>query len=245
MVQKDRLIELVQRSHAELVRFAESLSAAERRPGDGEQWTARDLLAHMVESWRGNTADMNTYDRVGAVPTAVTDLDAENAARIAEYRARSWEELRQTLDQHYAAVLALIERLTVAELNDPQRYSFLNARPPWRALMSDTFLHPLASHLRPWYLQHGQREYATQMAEAEARLLIGLDDAPDWQGVTLYNLACHYALLGEKEKALENLEVGLRLNPSLIDFSRQDSDLASLHAAPEYEAVLSPASAVE
>ena len=243
MVQKAKLIELVRRGHAELVRFADNLSEEERQKiGEGDQWTARDLLSHVVEWRRSNTEDMNAYDRGEAV-TATQDEDAENAARMAKYRTKSWDEVRQAVDQTQTAILALVERLTDEQLNDPQRYPFLNGRPAWRSVMSDSFMHPLASHLRPWYLQHGQGEYASHLAEEEARLLIELDDEPDWQGMTIYNLACHYALLGEKEKALEKLETGLRLNPGLADYSRQDSDFASLHGSPEFEAVVTGAQA--
>jgi hypothetical protein len=241
MVQKSKLIELVRRGHAELERFADQLSEAERNTrGVGEHWSARDVLSHVVGWKKRNIEYFNSIDR-GETVQFSEDTNAENAAMADEYRKLSWDELRAVMDRSLESVLALVERLTEAELNDPQRYAFLQGRPAWRSIMGDSFMHPLATHLRPWYIQNGQREYATQLAEEETRLLLDLNDDPEWQGMTLYNLGCQYALMGEKDRALEKLAAGLRLNPGLGEFSRQDPDFASLHSTPEFEAVVAAA----
>jgi hypothetical protein len=62
--------------------------------------------------------------------------------------------------------------------------------------------------------------------------------------VTVYNLACHYALIGERDKALKKLEEGLRLNPNLAQFAPQDNDFASLHDDPDFQAITARAAAV-
>jgi hypothetical protein len=53
--------------------------------------------------------------------------------------------------------------------------------------------------------------------------------------VVRYNLACYLALAGEKNKAVELLGEALRLHPGLTEWSRQDTDLVSLHGLPGYE----------
>jgi tetratricopeptide (TPR) repeat protein len=53
-------------------------------------------------------------------------------------------------------------------------------------------------------------------------------------GVVQYNLACHYALAGETETAIKKLREALELNPELAEWSKEDSDLASIREEPGY-----------
>ena len=52
-----------------------------------------------------------------------------------------------------------------------------------------------------------------------------------------YNLACHYALAGEKERAIAGLGAALASNPGLAEWSQQDPDLASIRDEPGYLAL--------
>jgi adenylate cyclase len=68
--------------------------------------------------------------------------------------------------------------------------------------------------------------------------LLAVDPSPEWHGVIYYNLACHYALTGMPDKALDSLQASLELNPGLKEWSRQDSDLLPLHGHPQFSAVV-------
>jgi hypothetical protein len=52
-----------------------------------------------------------------------------------------------------------------------------------------------------------------------------------------YNLACHYALSGEIETAIEKLREALEMNPELTEWSKEDADLACLREEPGYRAL--------
>ncbi len=54
----------------------------------------------------------------------------------------------------------------------------------------------------------------------------------------LYNLACYLALSGKREIALEHLEKACKGEVSLIEWARNDSDLASLRNDPRFEKIL-------
>ena len=41
-----------------------------------------------------------------------------------------------------------------------------------------------------------------------------LDESPPWQGQCIYNLACYYALTGDKAEAIRNLE---RSRPVMLE----------------------------
>lgn len=237
MVEKSKLSDLVQRSYAEMRRFGENLGVAGQNTfGVGEVWSGRDVLGHVVEWGRRKVTDFNAIIK-GEAPPEYPDDDQANAEIAAEYRQISWEELLRRMDEGLRGNLALIERLSEQELEDPQRYSSLDGRPAWRDILSNAYNHALASHLRPWYNTHGQADYATRLAEEETQRLLDFNDSADWQGVTIYNLGCQYALAGDKHKALEKLREAYRLNPQLRQFSSQDPDLASLRGEPEFEAL--------
>jgi tetratricopeptide (TPR) repeat protein len=53
-----------------------------------------------------------------------------------------------------------------------------------------------------------------------------------------YNVACGYALLGRKEKALDWLERALRAGTFERRMVESDDDLASLHGEPRFDALL-------
>lgn len=61
----------------------------------------------------------------------------------------------------------------------------------------------------------------------------------NWPGANYYNQACIYALSGKSPAAIEALGEALRLEPQLIEWSKQDSDLASLRDEPGYMALYS------
>lgn len=69
-------------------------------------------------------------------------------------------------------------------------------------------------------------------AEMEA-----LDSADEWIGLQRYNQACYYALAGHQPRAIELLSQAFPLNPSLLEWSEKDSDLDSLRAALEFQAL--------
>ena len=101
-------------------------------------------------------------------------------------------------------------------------------------IVGDVYIHSMAMHLGPLLLEHGKKKYATELQEEAAKLLSELDESQSWQGVVRYNLACHYALAGETETAIEKLREALEMNPELTEWSKEDSDLASLREEPGY-----------
>jgi tetratricopeptide (TPR) repeat protein len=123
-------------------------------------------------------------------------------------------------------VLEQVQELTEKELNVP--VEALNDRPLWRVIAASNFLHTII-HIAQSLIDRGERERAMRINDQSIGLGMKIDDSPGWQGLFLYNTGCYLALIGEKQRALESLEKGLRLNPQLVDYSKQDTDLVSLH----------------
>lgn len=58
------------------------------------------------------------------------------------------------------------------------------------------------------------------------------------ESVVWYNLACSYALVGDKDAAFTALEKAVRLGYRDTNWMRQDSDLEVLRKDPRFEAIL-------
>jgi tetratricopeptide (TPR) repeat protein len=237
MATKEQLLGVIRYGHDEMLRFIARLSDDDRNTiGEGDQWTVRDMLSHVIESMRLGARRLAVYVR-GEEQEEYGDNDQRNAHMVADYRRLAWDEVYASLQAAQPEMEALLDLMSDDELNDPQRYERFQGRPAWRSIASNALTHPLAFHIRPWYIAQGDVDYATQQAEEEVRLLLELGDMPDWHGNVYYNLACHHALAGQKEAAMQRLEEALRLAPNMAEYARQDSDFASLHGAPEFEAL--------
>jgi adenylate cyclase len=74
----------------------------------------------------------------------------------------------------------------------------------------------------------GRREHALDLAARALRA------RPDEFG-TAYNLACAYAVLGERDKAIEMLERAAAQGGGNLGWIRQDPDFDSLREDPRFQ----------
>ncbi len=234
---KSKLVELIERaSQAEQALF-DRLSEDERAVrGEPDRWSPKDTIAHLA-AWKMRLAENLAAAARGEAPVRYEDYEAVNARDFEENRDRSWSEI---LDQATAASRRLaeqVEKTSEAELRGTETLPWQGERPLWRVIVGTGTIHPLAMHLGSLLLERGDEEYATELQEKTARLLWELDDSQSWQGLARYNLACHYALAGETETAIEKLSEALELNPELTEWSKEDADLASIREEPGYMAL--------
>ena len=129
--------------------------------------------------------------------------------------------------------------LTALREDDLQRsnfYPWLEGRPLWREIVGNIFTHPII-HLSDWHIKRGNPTRAAEMYQEMTGKLANLDDSPEWQGTIRYNNACSFSLLGDKETAIKELREALKLNPSLTDWSKQDSDFEPIRGEAGYKAL--------
>jgi hypothetical protein len=93
-------------------------------------------------------------------------------------------------------------------------------------------------HTAELVAKRGELERANDIQEETTELQLALVDSDTWRGNVLYNLGCHYAVTGQREKALENIGRGIELYPYLKEWAPQDSDLESLRDDPGLMALL-------
>ncbi len=233
---KEKLIEAVQRCKEEENAFVRDLSDAERQAeGTFQDWSAKYLLGH-ITAWKNRQVNRLDQIRQGAQPQTVDDLEHENSSIYDSLRGKSFDEVLKNAEQTTNRLIEGIKAFSDEELTDRQRYSWLNGAALWRQIIGNGYLHP-SIHLSEHYVKRGQPEKGLELQEHAAEWLAGLDSAPDWRGTLVYNLACYYAINGQREKALDTLRQSLEMNPGLTEFSKQDPDLKSLHDDPKYQAL--------
>ena len=106
-----------------------------------------------------------------------------------------------------------------------------DGRPLWRSIVGNGYIHPVW-HIALLYTEFGAVDRATALYEQMADRLPVLDEDPTWRGTIRYNLACHYALTGQAERAISELRDALELNPGLTEWTQQDPDFASIRDNP-------------
>ncbi len=234
---KSKLIELAEHACQEEQALFARLSEEERSlRGEPDRWSPKDVIAH-VAAWKERLAANLEAIARGESPVRRDDYEAENARIFQENRDKPWAEVLEQAAQACWRLIEQIEARGEAELESTETLPWQGERPLWRLIVGTAFLHSVQMHLSPAYGARGDKGYATELQEDGARSLGELDKSQDWQGLVRYNLACHYALVGEPERAIQGLQQALQLNPGLTEWSKQDPDFAAIREEPGYQAL--------
>lgn len=234
---KSKLIELIERAYQEERTLIARLSEDERSAlGAPDRWSVKDVIVHLA-GWKARLAENLAAAASGETPVRYDDFEAVNAQEFEEHRYRPWPEVMEMAAAAHRQLIEQIEVRSEDELRGTETLPWQGNRPLWQLILGNGYTHPMAIHLSPIYIERGEREYATAVQEEAAKLLAELDEGQSWQGTVRYNLACHYALIGETVRAIEELGQALELNPGLVEWSKQDSDLKSIREEPGYLAL--------
>ena len=233
---KSKLIELIEHASAEQALFAR-LSEDERTVrGEPDLWSPKDTIAHLA-AWKTRLAENLAAAARGETPVRDEDYEAVNAQVFELNRDRSWSEILEEATEASQRLIEQVEKRSEAELRGTETLPWQEDRPLWRLIVGNAYIHVMAMHLGPVLVECGEKEYATELQKEGAKLLSELDESQSWQGTVRYNLACHYALAGQSETAIEELREALALNPELTEWSKEDSDLASIREKADYKAL--------
>lgn len=235
---KTELLDLLREAQAAQRAFVDNLSDAERDASgtfNYADWTAKDVVAHCT-FWSEQMHERLATIQRGEVPkpNSDEDIDRLNAQAYQERRDRSWSEV---LADSEKALQTLID--DISQLDDDQILKTGYFAQPdgtiWRSVLGNSYSHS-TQHYTDYYLFHGDMARAGQLQEDIVRTFNKSSNLES-QGTAKYNLACFYARTNQPDRAILLLREALQLAPSLTDWSKQDSDLVSLHDKPEYQAL--------
>ena len=233
---KQKIIQVLDKAHQAEQEFIAGLSEAERNATSTlEQWSAKDVIAHCA-TWKKRLAgDISAASR-GQTPAQVEDIDRANAEIYTECRDLPWEAILTLGETAHQLLTRSMENLKEQDLRSTKILADREARPIWRRVVGNGYIHPML-HLVDLLSKRGQPAAAPRLYEEMASLLGDLDPDPEWQGLLRYNLACGHSLAGDKERAILDLGEALRLNPSLIEWSKQDPDFKPIREEAGYKAI--------
>lgn len=232
---RDELIGLLDRVHGYQEELLAGLSDEERlAPGTWERWGAKDLLAH-IASWNKQLLERLTHlDE--PPPEEDVPFEHQNRQTFDRNVTRSYAEVHAEAEQTHAALVAELTRHDDAAIADKERFPRLRGQSISFVGLGNPVAHAV-SHLAQFSLERHDAARAHRIQDDITRAILAYDPSPELRGLTLYNLACFYALNGESGRAIELLRESLPLREGLVEWSKQDTDLVSLRELPEYQAL--------
>jgi hypothetical protein len=234
MTRDEQLIDLLAWTEGEKRRWMAGLSAAEREAaGRANAWAARDLLAHFAE-WDEVQRELLAAAVEGREPPNLPDDDEINAVFFERNCGLSWAEVVDKANDAGEGLLAQVQAMPAEILAAPAR---LGGRPIRLNMIFSNIDHTLR-HISENLMARNQRDAAETLMVEGARRMAAIDDAPQFRGTIIYNLACHYALNGRPNKALDTLREALTLRPDLAQYAPGDADFAGLRDDPAFQALV-------
>ena len=232
LTKRDALLEIVARARALEQTLADFFDERARAAtGTVEAWAAKDHFAHITvwQDWQAQ--------RLAAIATGNPPArPADNDVVFAEYRDQPWDatwaRAMRALDDDAAVVAQTAEE----DLTDPTRFPWSNGRSFVSSFISNVYLHPV-EHLVQMYEERGDEAAAEQVQLESVALIRDLFGKGEEYANAVYNLGCFYAKRGRASDAIARVGEALAVNPGLIEWSKEDSDLDLLRDLPEYQAL--------
>jgi hypothetical protein len=234
---KTKLIAVIERGEADQVALVALLSDAEKAAiGEPDHWAVKDQIAHL-NFWRVRTLRRLIAVRDGTEPPGPSpDFQPENERNFANQRHTPWSEIIAESDRLFGETKQVIVQLTEAQLTEPQKTGTVEINLSER-VVSDFMEHP-AEHLTQLYRERGETARAEAQESATVEVISELfGKNTTLYGYAIYNLGCFYARNGDSERAIAAVGEALTLIPSLVEWSKQDTDLDSLRDIPAFQAL--------
>jgi hypothetical protein len=234
---KSKLVVVIERGAADQEALVALLSDAEKVTiGAPDHWAVKDQIAHL-NFWRDRTLRRVIAVRDGAEPPGPSpDFQPENERNFANHQYTPWSEIIAESDRLFAETKQVIQQLSDAQLSEPQKTGTVEINLSER-VVSDFMEHP-SEHLTQLYRERGETARAEKQERATVEVISELFGTnTTMYGYAIYNLGCFYARDGESERAIAAVGEALPLIPSLLEWSKQDTDLDSLRDIPAFQAL--------
>lgn len=236
-----KLREILARGRSDQHTLIAALSVEEQSAvGDPDRWSLKDHLAHL-NFWRQDALEhMSAAEHAEEVPGHPypdEKVQQLNAQTFAEHRLTPWDAIVAESERLYSAAADQIDRLSPSQLTAAHIGLGGEERMLFEVMLGSFYLHP-ADHYAQLYRERGD------IGRADRQRVASVETVGDLFGVSsevygneLYNLGCYWALTGRPERAIDAVGRAFTLNPVLVAWSRQDSDLDSLRDVPAFQAL--------
>lgn len=235
---KDALMDFLKLIKNEIADFEQGLTEKQKEEkGSLEKWSAKDTLSHLV-FWGNHFNSQAEKAKSGEkVPLAGDYLDQVNDGVLIEHMEQPFSEALIELKKSFQKSTEIIRSFSADELNDKENFEYLNGHTLIFCALG-TFGWHITHHISDFYVKNEQIEKAIKFQE---KYTMKLRDFPAWEANAIYNLACFFAQIGNKEKAINNLKTAFIIRPDLIEWAKNDTDLDPLRKDLDFKALF-PAS---
>lgn len=203
--------------------------------GTVDDWGPKDHQAH-ANFWTERVIAQLQIASGEETRERLQDFTKSNEETFESFKDLSWQEIQLWSEQVHKQLHDAFSVVSLDALEDPERFEWTNHRPLWNEVVFTGVYHRL-QHACDILTLSGLADHVLEIREQFSRLMEEIGDTDEWRGTTKYNLACYYALDGNKDAALETIKAALGLNPKLLEWSKQDSDLDPLRELSEFQAL--------
>lgn len=232
---KRGLLALVRQIRVEIEELLGELTPEQREQSSSlEQWSAKDMLVHLV-FWGVHFNSQGQAGQAGGkIPQVGDYYDLVNDGLIIRHADTPFQEARDREEETFQQAINLLDNMDADTLCNPRAFAWLEGRSLLDRALGACVWHVLA-HISDFYRALGQIEKAVQLQEIYTEKMRAF---PVWDANAPYNLACFYAQNHFPEKAVRCLETAFRARPDLKEWARQDTDLDPLRTMPKFTALL-------
>jgi len=231
---KDALLDFLELIKNEIAAFERGLTEKQKgEKGSLRKWSAKDMLSHLVFWGNHFNSQIEKVKKGEEVPQAGDYLDQVNDGVLIEHMDQPFSEALIEFNRSFQESTAILKSFSADELNDKEKYEYLSSRSLLDSALGTLGWH-IAHHISDFYVKNGQIEKAIALQEKYTKMVRYF---PTWEANGIYNLACFFALIGEKEKAINNLRTSFITRPDLIELSKKDSDLDTLREDSNFKAL--------
>jgi hypothetical protein len=235
-----RIIKMIMKSHQWEIEYLGSLSEGERNAvGTYEQWSPKDRISHNTY-WRRRAVEKLGYLFRGQTPPEYPPSEDCNRQNFEENREKAVPTLLKMADEVMTALPLALSRFSEEDLRSTAYHPSLSGRSLLDFILDQCYSHPVY-HLSEGYLRLDNVRMVNQLQDQRMKDLDAIDGSPKAHAAYCYDRACFYALTGEKEKALEFLEISLAGRPDLKTWAVQDPEVASLRDDSRFQKLVTDA----
>ena len=144
---KSELLEIIQEARETLAKKYSKLTSEQMVwPGSMNEWSVKDILAHMVD-WEGRLSNWYRAGKRGEVPKTPApgmtwrDLPELNRIGYENHKDESLAEVIAKYEKSYQETLTMIEGLTEEEIFEPGIYEWTGKSPLLSFITANTCSH--------------------------------------------------------------------------------------------------------
>lgn len=142
---KDEILEALENERENLLEVIDGMTPEEmEQPGPGGEWSVKDILIHL-SAWEAELVKLLWQAKQGQRPSTVhfsnIDVDTLNREWHLAYKDRPLERVLPDFDAVRKQTIRRVESFSDKDLNDIQRFPWLEKIPLWEWIANDSFGH--------------------------------------------------------------------------------------------------------